>query len=516
MWRTMLLLAAMCAAGRAGGKDCVARRFGHGSAVCVCNATYCDTAGGGLGRLPPGAARRFASTKDGGRLVASVSRFYATPHVARVRRKPVAGAAFKVNQRQRYQQIIGFGGAATDAATINTYSLSARTSEQLIRAYFGEEGIGYTLIRVPVGSSDFSAHYYGYTDDYPEDTSLRHFNLSREDFEYKIPFISRAKQVSPSPLKLISTPWSAPDWMKVINPKTNVNWLRKDLYKVYANLYLKFLEGYAAKGLRFWGLTPQNEPSEGLATGKFNKMGWTTDDMVSFLVRDLCPLLKEKGHGGVKVMINDDQRRDVAEWLKTYSDKELYECAAGMAVHWYKDQETPAAILSKAHHLYPEKFLLYTEACFEHEKKDPAVTLGKWEKGALYMADIIEVINNWVTGWMNWNLALDADGGPNWADNTVDSPIIVNATADEFYKQPMFYAIAHFSKFVPPGSVRVGLELQWGGGIEGVAFLTPANVTVLVLQNRQDTSSLTSISDPVRGTMYLKLEANSMNTVLYR
>ncbi|XP_069998576.1 putative glucosylceramidase 3 [Penaeus vannamei] len=86
---------------------------------------------------------------------------------------------------------------------------------------------------------------------------------------------------------------------------------------------------------------------------------------------------------------------------------------------------------------------------------DEKVLLGSWARAESYAKNIIEGANHWVTGWLDWNLALDTTGGPNWAGNRVDAPVIVNATADEFYKQPMFYALGHFSKFVPAGSVHV-------------------------------------------------------------
>lgn len=92
-------------------------------------------------------------------------------------------------------------------------------------------------------------------------------------------------------------------------------------------------------------------------------------------------------------------------------------------------------------------------------------------------------MSHWVAGWVDWNLALDPSGGPTWVDNVVDAAIIVNSTADEFYKQPMFYALGHFSKFVPVGSRRIHLS---GGvsGVKGVAFLTPQDLIVVVLLNK--------------------------------
>lgn len=70
--------------------------------------------------------------------------------------------------------------------------------------------------------------------------------------------------------------------------------------------------------------------------------------------------------------------------------------------------------------------------------------MGDWTRGEYYAADILENLENWAIGWTDWNLALNEEGGPNWARNFVDAPIIVNATSDEFYKQPMFYVLAHF------------------------------------------------------------------------
>jgi glucosylceramidase len=94
-----------------------------------------------------------------------------------------------------------------------------------------------------------------------------------------------------------------------------------------------------------------------------------------------------------------------------------------------------------------------------------------------------QVLNHWVSGWIDWNLALDSAGGPTYLNNNLDSPIIVNATANEFYKQPIFYSLAHLSKFVPPGSKRIQLNSTAGSGIDSVAFLRPDNLVAVVLLN---------------------------------
>ena len=95
----------------------------------------------------------------------------------------------------------------------------------------------------------------------------------------------------------------------------------------------------------------------------------------------------------------------------------------------------------------------------------------------------IKDLNHWVTGWLDWNLALDEQGGPSWVENFVDSPIIINKTADEFYKQPMYYAMGHFSKYIPEKSVRIDIKIV-GKKLYGTAFLRPDGMRVVVILNR--------------------------------
>ncbi|ROT76190.1 hypothetical protein C7M84_005258 [Penaeus vannamei] len=112
------------------------------------------------------------------------------------------------------------------------------------------------------------------------------------------------------------------------------------------------------------------------------------------------------------------------------------------------------------------------------------VALGKWERLESYARYIIEDMNHWVTGWMDWNLALDMQGGPNWAENFVDAPIIVNKEADEFYKNPMFYAMGHFSKFVKEGATKLGLASENQKKLDATAFRNPDGSTAVVILNR--------------------------------
>lgn len=148
---------------------------------------------------------------------------------------------FQIKRSKKYQKIIGFGGAITDTAAFNIYNLTKSATEKLITSYFGEWGIEYNLIRVPIGAVDFSLRGYSY-DDQPNDTSLSNFSLAREDLEWKIPFIKTAMDQSLKPIKLFSSAWSSPAWMKTSNDFNKAGkstwfirflWFTKFRYKIY-------------------------------------------------------------------------------------------------------------------------------------------------------------------------------------------------------------------------------------------------------------------------------------------
>ncbi|KAI1288018.1 Lysosomal acid glucosylceramidase [Halotydeus destructor] len=141
------------------------------------------------------------------------------------------------------------------------------------------------------------------------------------------------------------------------------------------------------------------------------------------------------------------------------------------------------------------------------------VSLGSWEYAEVYTLEMLTDIQHWTAAWVDWNLALDEQGGPNYLGNFIDSPIIVNASANEFYKHPMFYTIGHLSKFVPPGSRRIQVKSSvtcpYGGEdcsekVTSVAFVTPDGSTVLIVMNRSEQSLRLSVSETATGKQYSK------------
>ncbi|XP_063229261.1 lysosomal acid glucosylceramidase-like isoform X2 [Bacillus rossius redtenbacheri] len=493
-------------------KDCHVRNYGASSIVCVCNATYCDKIEPiSTDSISGGHYTHFVSSKAGLRLKKTTSKFTKTESAL----SPKSALKLTVQRNVKYQEMLGFGGAITDATAINIKSLSAKAEENLMESYFGEGGSQYTILRNPIGASDFSLEYYSF-DDVKGDTTLNHFALRNEDIKYKIPIIKKARQLNKRGVKLFASAWSAPYWMKKNGTVAGTSHLLPENYQPWANYYVKYFDAYAKENVKFWGLTAQNEPTQGgWLPSRIISMGWTAEQQRDWIAQHLGPTLHKGGYDYLKLMIMDDNRAILANWVKTVlGNKTTSNYVSGIAVHFYSDTSSDPAILTNAHKTYPDKFILYTEAC--DLNRISTKDLGSWEKGEQYGSSILKAIDNWVVGWTDWNMVLNLNGGPTWTCCPFNAPIIANSKADEFYKQPMYYFLAHFSSFVPPGSKRIGLSANEASNILSTAFLTPEQETVIVLMNSKDTASSVVISDSGHGNIAVDVQARSIHTILYK
>ncbi|GAB6027780.1 hypothetical protein CHUAL_002015 [Chamberlinius hualienensis] len=497
---------------------CASKSFGDKYIVCVCNETYCDTIQP-LTRLPAGQYWRVTSSEAGERFAKLQG------NVSRAREAEIVNIAITLDHNKTKQTIFGFGGAFTDAATINIVNMTDAARLQLIRSYFAADGIEFTIGRVPIGGSDFSVRKYTYDDDHDGDFNLTHFSLADEDITYKIPIIKQALQLASRPVKMFGSPWSAPAWMKTNDDIIGKGVLRGEpggeYYETWANYFLKFLQEYKKNGIEFWGVTAQNEPMDGNQIDfSFNCMGFSAETQRIFIENNLGPVLDSNGFSDVKIMMLDDQRLMLPQWAQEVlrNDSNARNYVDGIAVHWYLDWLVSAVALDKTHELFPNTFILATEACEGALPWDPAVVLGSWTRGENYGFDIIQDLAHWTVGWVDWNLALNPNGGPNWASNEVDSAIIINNETGEFYKQPMFYILGHFSKFIPPGCVVIESQTSPLTDSEflQIAFDCPADgSTVVVILNRSLISQTVSLVDPNVGTFEVDIAERSISTFVW-
>ena len=383
-----------------------------------------------------------------------------------------------INPKEKRQVITGFGGAFTESSASVLNKLSSEKSDQIINAYFSEKGAAYSLTRTHMNSCDFSLSNYSYTE-VEDDTQLEHFSIAH-DKDDLIPMIKAAQAASKDGFKLFASPWTAAPWMK-----DNNSWvggkLKPEYYQTWALFFSKYADAYKAQGIDIWGFTVENEP---MGNGdNWESMVFSPQEMTHFVQNYLGPTLEANRQQDLVILGFDQNRGDLKQWVDVmYKDQASSKYYDGTAVHWYESTyDYFPKELEYAHYKAPNKYLIQSEACIDSEVpawKDDAWYWSKeatdwgydWreaEKKYLhpkyapvnrYARDIIGCLNNWVDGWVDWNMVLDRQGGPNWFKNWCVAPIIVDPAQDEVYLTPLYYVMSHFSKFIRPGAVVIGAE----------------------------------------------------------
>jgi len=383
----------------------------------------------------------------------------------------------KLLPEETYQTITGFGGSFTEASAYLLNQLSAENRSIIINAYFGTEGARYSLTRTHMNSCDFSLGQYSYAP-VAGDTTLQHFTI-QEDREDIIPMIKDAMAVSEEGFKIISSPWTAPPWMK-----DNNDWMGGQLlpqyYDTWALFFSKYLEAYQAEGIDIWAFTVENEPLGN--DSNWESMHFSPEEMTAFVQNHLGPRLEADGHSA-KILGYDQNREHLREWVdEMYKNEATSKYFDGTAIHWYASTyEVFPEELQYAHKKAPGRHLIQTEACVDAEVPKWKNDDWYWSQEATdwgwdwapedqkhlhpkyvpvyrYARDIIGCLNNWVDGWVDWNMVLNRQGGPNWFKNWCVAPVIVDPEQDEVYFTPIYHTMAHFSKFIRPGATRIGFE----------------------------------------------------------
>jgi glucosylceramidase len=413
-----------------------------------------------------------------------------------------ASVRLSIDPSVRFQKITGFGGSFTESSAYLLNQLSSEKRRAILQAYFSEEGSNYSLTRTHMNSCDFSLNQYSYAP-VEDDKSLESFSIE-EDLDDLVPMIKEAQLISKEGFKIISSPWTAPPWMK-----DNKEWVGGKLlpkyYDTWALFFSKYLDAYKAVGIDIWGLTVENEP---LGNGNnWESMHFTPKELTDFVVNHLGPRLEEDGKSTVKVLGYDQNREHLSEWVdEMFRDSSSTRYFDGTAIHWYASTyEVFADQLQYAHQKAPDKHLIQSEACVDAEVPHWKEDEWYWRKGGTdwgwdwapqdqkylhpkyvpvyrYARDIIGCLNNWVDGWIDWNMVLDRQGGPNWFKNWCVAPVLVDPEADEVYFTPIYFTLAHFSKYIRPNAVVIQSSVD-DGGLRVTAAENPDGSIAIVVLN---------------------------------
>ena len=386
--------------------------------------------------------------------------------------------SIKLFPEKKFQTITGFGGAFTESSAYLLNRLGKENRKKIIDAYFSKDGANYSLTRTHMNSCDFSLRNYSYSP-VEGDKALEHFTIE-EDKDDLIPMIKDALAASEDGFKIFGSPWTAAPWMKD-NNKWVGGKLLPEYYDTWALFFSKYVDAYKEEGIDIWGFTVENEP---LGNGNnWESMHFSAEEMNAFVINHLGPKLEADGKGDLKILGYDQNRDHLKEWVDVmYKDEETSKYFDGTAIHWYASTyDWFPEVLQYAHNKAPNKYLIQAEACVDSEIPKWQDDKWYWSKEATdwgwdwapeedkhlhpkyapvnrYARDIIGCLNNWVDGWVDWNMVLDRQGGPNWFENWCVAPVIVDPDKDEVYLTPLYYTMAHFSKYIRPGAERIGLE----------------------------------------------------------
>jgi len=381
----------------------------------------------------------------------------------------------RVDTGTTFQTLEGFGGAFTEAAAVTWQKLSPARQREALNAYFDRQsGHGYSLCRVPMGSCDFALGHYSHLET-PGDFELASFSIAR-DRQALIPFIRAAQQVAGEPIKLLASPWSPPPWMKTNGRMNRGGNLKAECRRAWARCYARFIEAYAAEGIPIWGVSVQNEP---MAVQPWESCLYTAEEERDFVRDCLGPELEAAGLGHIKVIIWDHNRDLMVERANlVYSDAEAARFVWGTGFHWYGEDHFDH--VQQVHEAWPGKHLLFTEGC-----QEGGPHLGSWELGERYAHSMINDLNRWTEGWIDWNLLLDDQGGPNHVGNYCSAPILVDATRDVLLPQSSYFYLGHFTRFLKAGARRVACTTV-DEALEAIAFANPDGTLAMVVLNRSE------------------------------
>ncbi len=402
---------------------------------------------------------------------------------------PVNTPVIRLNPDEKFQTMDGFGAAITGSSCYNLLQMTPENRAKLLRETFDPEtGMGYSYIRISIGCSDFSMDEYTCCDQ----KGIENFVIHDYDKRDLFPVLKEILTINPD-VKILASPWTCPLWMKVNNleeRKPFESWtsgqLNPDYYQDYATYFVKFIQAMEKEGLPIHAITIQNEP---LNRGNSASLFMTWQEQRDFIKTALGPAFKQAGlkteiiaydHNYDYDAHKPDCKDQVGYPSHIYADPEAAQYITGAAFHAYGGDKKE---MLRVHNANPDKGLYFTE-----------MSIGLWGNGYSFGGDLmwnmrevcIGTINNFNKAVIMWNFMLDdkhspyRPGGCNICLGAID---IQSSDYATMTKNSHYYTMAHLSKVIRPGAVRIGTNKIDIKGIYYCTFVNPDGSYAVVLQN---------------------------------
>ncbi|MBT2291710.1 glycosyl hydrolase [Paenibacillus albidus] len=411
--------------------------------------------------------------------------------------------AVTLDDNRSYQQMDGFGASFTDSSAylMNQVLREEQRVEVMRRLFDPQDGIGLSVLRNPMGASDYARTVYSYNDLPVSETDpeMTRFSVAHDEADV-IPLTLQALKLNPQ-LKLFASPWSAPGWMKTSGSMLGGQ-LKSEYYAAYADYFVKYIQAYAAHGLKVHAVTPQNEALyEPL---HYPSMRMPPEAQSDFIKNHLKPAFVK--HGMDTKILCYDHNWDRPDYPLTVLEQAGNE-VDGVAWHWYGGE---ASAQTKVYEAVPGKEVHFTEG-----------SGGEWippfeQAFSNVMRTGIEILRNYSKSLVLWNMALDEHNGPTvpgFGKSTCRGIVQVNQETGELTYTLDYYALAHFSKVIRPGAVRIASSSE-DEDIRSVAFRNTDGSLAVVLFNDGSVTANVDVNLREEGLLSLKLESKSAVSIL--
>ncbi len=426
-------------------------------------------------RFSAAAATASRSADISVRVTGGTQRYASAPSFSWRAGEAAGGNVITLDPSTKFQDILGFGAAFTDAAcyTLNRLEPSARAT--VFHDLFHPSEMGLNFCRTCIGSIDYSTEMFSYDEGEP-DPDMKRFSIAH-DRAYVLPIMREARKVNPD-LFLFSSPWSPPGWMKAGGSMLGGS-MRQRYYAAYAQYFLKFLQAYASEGVPVQAVTVQNEVDTD-QDGRMPACLWPQEYEIAFVKNHLGPLL-ENNKVSTKIWILDHNYNLWGRAVDELEDPELRKFCNSIAFHGYVGT---ADMMSRVHAAFPEAQLYWTEGGPDYTAPDYATDWVNWGQ------TFTDVLRNWCRSITGWNLALDEKGHPNIGPFSCGGLLTIHSQTREITHSGQYWAFAHFSRHLERGARRFA-STGTPAGVQHVAFENPNGQKVLIITNSADAKNIT-------------------------
>lgn len=387
-----------------------------------------------------------------------------------------------ISEGTTYQEMDGFGYTLTGGSAALINGMSSSTKSSLLQELFGngENSIGVSYLRISIGSSDLDASTFSYNDlpNGQTDENLSNFSLN-PDMTNLIPILSEITAINPN-IKILGSPWSAPAWMKT-NGSSMGGELLPQYYSSYANYFVKYIEGMADQGITIDAITIQNEPEN---PNNNPSMVMNAEQQKVFVRDHLGPTFQTENIE-TKIILFDHNLDHPDYPISILNDPVAKSYIDGSAFHLYAGQIQNMTLVHNAH---PDKNVYFTEQWIQ--APGDFYSDIRWHIREL----IVGAPRNWSKNVLEWNLAADPNNNPHTEGGCTECLGAITIDGNNVERNPAYYIIAHASKFVPTGSIRI--ESNYSAELPNVAYKTPEEKIVVIVLNNSDAQKTFNINVP--------------------